>query len=351
MITYLFMMLISCFACFVEDKRKRGKKYQIFTFLLAFIPLFVVSGFRYMVGRDYLETYVYTFYKIANNIPNVRIDVGFYFLNKIIIFFEGSYQWIFILTSLIINYIIVKIIFKESTNKFMSMYIYICGTLYFFSMNGIRQTISLVLFYYSLKYIENKNLKKYFLINIIGMTFHNSAIIFLPLYFCLSKQYSLKKKLIFILCILMSVSILVPFLNNILLTTKYAMYINNSYYNPLEVINLSNVINMLLFILYEIFFSKNKQNVKYNIYSNIHFWGIIISIFVTKISLAMRIFIYFRYIEFLSVPYLISKIRIPKKEIAIIKVGVILFYFAYFIHGVFIENGNTVLPYKCIFFK
>ena len=351
MITYLFMMLVSCTACFLEDKRKKDKTYQIFTFLLAFLPLFVVSGFRYMVGRDYLETYVYTFYKIANNIPNVRIDVGFYFLNKIIIFFGGSYQWIFILTSLVINYIIVKIIFKESINKFMSMYIYICGTLYFFSMNGVRQTISLVLFYYSLKYIENRKIKKYFLINIIGMAFHNSAIIFLPLYFCLSRQYSFKKKLIFILCILMSASILVPILNNILLTTKYAMYINNSYYNPLEMINLSAIINMFLFILYEIFSSKNNQDVRYNMYSNIHFLGIIISIFVTKISLAMRIFIYFRYIEFLSVPYLICKIRVCKRKISLIEFGVILFYFVYFVHGVFIENGNTVLPYKCIFFK
>lgn len=131
--------------------------------------------------------------------------------------------------------------------------------------------------------------------------------------------------------------------------TKYYIYINNGAFNALSSLNLSSILNIIIFIAYEVFIpKKDKKDI---IYSNIHFIGIIISLFLTQIPLMLRIFMSFRYIEFLSVPNLIKKLGLKKFNKKVIQIFVYIFYFTYFIYGVYIMNGNTVLPYKTIFFK
>ena len=349
MVVYLVMLVLSCFGGWLSTKMKDSNG-KIFAFTLTFIPLFLVSGLRFEVGQDYTTTYVYTFERILNGYSNIRMDLGFFYLNKLVAFFSGSSQWIFVITSFIINYYICKSIFEKSSNKFLSIFIYICGTLFFFSLNGVRQAIAMSLFYYSLKYIEEKNLKKYFITNLVGFLFHNSAIIFFPLYFILNKRFKTTIKIAIIGIMIFISPLLLNYISRILLSTKYAMYITNGAYSPLEFINVSTVINILLFALYELYYRKQEKNdSRYNIYSNIHFIGILVSVFMTKISLVIRIFMYFRYIEFLSVPYLLSKIKMNKKLYYIVVIVVLITYFVYFIHGVYIENGNTVLPYHSIF--
>ena len=45
------------------------------------------------------------------------------------------------------------------------------------------------------------------------------------------------------------------------------------------------------------------------------------------------------------------EIQPKRKYKQLIELAVILLYLVYFIHGVLIENGNTVLPYRTIFNK
>ena len=111
------------------------------------------------------------------------------------------------------------------------------------------------------------------------------------------------------------------------------------------------VIGILIFVLYEIvIWMKKSDNNQAIIYSNIHFCGVIVSLLATSLPMMIRIFMSFRYLEFLSVPYLIE-IQPKRKYKQLIELAVILLYLVYFIHGVLIENGNTVLPYRTIFNK
>lgn len=228
----------------------------------------------------------------------------------------------------------------------LSTYIYICGTLYFFSMNGIRQTIAISLFCYSLKYIDEKNFKKYLLLNVLGVINHQSAILFIPLYFVLGKNIKFKVKMIIIVIVAFMANILMPFINELLLSTKYAMYLTNGAYSALETLNVSTLVNILLWILYCMVKCNDNKN---TIYSNIHFCGIIVTLFLLRIPLAMRIFMSFRYIEFLSVPNLIEKNVKNTNTKMFVGFLVMVVYFIYFIYGIFIKNGNTVLPYKTFF--
>lgn len=344
MLVYI-MMLIVCVACGFLHDRTNGKAKKVLSFI-AFFTLFIVSAIRYQVGTDYTNTYVRTYELVINHVKDIRCDIGFLWLNQILASLNFNVQWIFVITSLIINIFICKKIDKSSKSSIISYYIYICSMFYFFTMNGIRQAIIISLFYYSLDCIKERKMAKYMIINFIGFLFHSSAFIFFPLYFILNKKKKLSFKLILLLVIFLSSSIIMPYILNFLLTTKYAMYINNGAFSPLDSINLSSIINLTWFLAYELLL-KEKDD-EDTIYSNIHFLGIIISLFITSLPLALRIFMSFRYIEFISVPNLISKLKTNKLNKGIFTAFVLVFYFAYFIYGVGVQNGNDVLPYKTI---
>lgn len=350
MYVYIFLILICVASGYIYLKvNANDKKSQLIIMVIPFLALFMVSGFRYQVGTDYTNTYVYTFNQILFNVENVRIDFGFYLLNKIIIFFTDNSQWVFIITSFIMSYFVCRTVQEQSRLPWLSFLIYICGTFYFFSLNGIRQAIAIAIFYYSLKYLKEKNLKKYLLLNLIGFLFHNTAILFVLLYFVLDKMVKRKYKFILLIVIYFTMPFLLKYIYQILINTKYGMYITNGAYTTLATFNISSIINLLLFLAYETFLKeKEKEDV---IYSNCHFMGVIVSMFLTTIPLAIRLFIAFRYIEFLSVTNLICKIKINKKMKSVITLGVIILYIVYFIHGVYMENGNDVLPYQTVFFK
>lgn len=350
MFVYISLIVI-CTLCGYEldHNSKKGTKYKVFRFF-AFMSLFLVSGLRYKVGQDYSNTYVSTFYEILHGYQT-RADFGFALLNKIIIFFGGGAQWVFIICSFVISFAVCKSIDDADSNKALSYFIYICGTFFFFSLNGMRQSVAIALFYYSLKYVRNKHPLNYFIINGIGALFHTSGLIFLPLYFVIGKDFDRKKKIILLIILAIAVPSITAILSNFLLSTRYAMYISNGAYQALSALNLSSILNIFLWICYEYLIPE--KNGKDIIYSNVHYLGIISTIFLTSLPLMIRIFMMFRYVEFLSVPNLYKHIKIKFKigsnTRLLLKCCIYILYFIYFVYSVLIMNGNNVLPYHTIF--
>ena len=314
---------------------------------MTFFSLFIVSAIRYDVGKDYMDTYVFTYKKVINGANNIRMDIALMLFYRVMAFFKSSAQWIFVITSFIINWFIYKSIDDQSENCQISYWIYMCGMFYFFSMNGVRQALTISLFYYSLRYVREKNIKKYMFLNGLGCLFHTSAVIFLPLYFVLGKKIKFKFKMMLSLAVFLGGNILVPLISTFLLRTKYSMYLTNSAYSAQESFSFSMILNIVLFLLYE-WSMKKKEDDKSIIYSNIHFVGIIVTLFATSLPLVMRVFVSFRFIEFLSVPHLIN-IQPRRKYRQLINAAVLAIYFVYFIWGVYVKNGNAVLPYQTVF--
>lgn len=348
--TYIILLLICVSLAFIVDRLKTDKKnlqYGIIVFFIIAFALSLISAIRYNVGTDYSFTYVPTFNYIAQGAAQIRIDIGFYLLNQIIIWLTLNVQWVFIVTSFIINFLICASIYKQISYKALGIFIYICGTLYFFSMNGVRQTITMSIFYYSLTYVYQKRSKvKYFLLNLFGVTMHLAAVMFLPLYFFIHKRLRRRTYLLIILLLVILITPITNLVGNYLLSTKYSMYLTNGAYSSLTSFNLSSILNLLCFLGYLFYSKKNSKN---NVYLNIHFIGLVISLFLLRIPLVLRLFMSFRYIEFLSVPNLIADLNVTKRKRIIIITAVIIFYVIYLINGVYINNGNDVLPYRTIF--
>ncbi len=350
MFVYIVLVLCCSFNGYIMDKfSNRNCKNFKHLWYITFFLLFIVSALRFEVGRDYTDTYVLAYKKIVAGVKNVRMDIGLKIIYVLMAQIQANEQWIFIITSFLVNWFACKNIVEQSPNYKLSFWIYLCGTFYFFSMNGVRQSIAMMMFYYSFRFIKERNLKKYLIINGIGFLFHSSAVMFLPLYFVLDKKYKFKTKFFLILGMIFASNILLPIIISILMKTHYSMYLTNGYYTAQQTINLSMYLNIFFFLLYEWILKKNEVSSEYAIiYSNIHFGGVIVSLFATSLPLMIRIFMYFRFVEFLSVPQLMN-ISHKNRYRQIIEFIVVMFYLAYFIWGVLIKNGNTVLPYKTIF--
>lgn len=336
------LLLIFCTFCgfLISHTNKRDKK---IVFIILLFSLVSISALRYNVGKDFFD--YYNFYMNIDNLKSMNYEIGFYLINKVLHVIFKNPQFFFLFTSLIINFFVCKSIMSSKGSKAMGLYIYICGTFFFFSLNGVRQSIAIALFYYSLYFLKNNNFIKYFFINMIGALFHTSALVFLPLYFLLKKKINTKLKIIIILSTYFFSFVASKYIILLLSSTKYNFYLSKAGYFTLGSFNISSIINLILFLLYEFLITKkDKEDI---IYSNIHFFGIIVSIFLPILPLVNRFFVSFKYIEVLSVPNLMEKIKYGRFA----KIIVYSLYFLYFYNSLFNGNSNSVLPYISIFNK
>jgi hypothetical protein len=70
--------------------------------------------------------------------------------------------------------------------------LYYCFGGWNLEFNLMRNSKAILLFLFSLRYIEKKQIIKYIIVNALGVLFHATAIIVLPLYFILNKKISRK---------------------------------------------------------------------------------------------------------------------------------------------------------------
>ncbi|MCR4743341.1 MAG: EpsG family protein, partial [Treponema sp.] len=163
----------------------------VFIFFFLFSVVFL--GCRGFLAADWLN--YYPFFERSPVIPD-GIEVIRDFLNKsqfelghaistvICKSFVDNYLF-FQLVYFVIDLIILHYFFKEYCGKY-----YFLGWALFYVFNGfnleiiiIRNAKAMALFLLSIKYMNNRKFGKYLLLNIIGMFFHRSAILYIPLYF------------------------------------------------------------------------------------------------------------------------------------------------------------------------
>lgn len=76
--------------------------WKIWAFLSA-VPFFLVMAFRYDVGTDYFFTYQPYFAEMAagqHSIPD--IEIGYWLINRLVLFLSSCNVWVFALSALVI---------------------------------------------------------------------------------------------------------------------------------------------------------------------------------------------------------------------------------------------------------
>ncbi|MGE7760179.1 EpsG family protein [Peribacillus sp. NPDC097895] len=150
---------------------------------LAVICLVCVSGLRTNIGDTFNYKNIYIENDFTWEYISSQKDMGFGILQMLLKQFSDDPQILIFTTAMVTNVLIVMVLYKYSRLFELSTYVYITGGLHLVSMNGIRQVLAAAIIFTATKYLLNGNFVKYSLIVLIASTFHQSALILIPIYF------------------------------------------------------------------------------------------------------------------------------------------------------------------------
>lgn len=209
MILYLLIFFIPIIIYYSNEQQY---SYSV-KFLILYISLLCVFvGIADMLGGYDRYIYAELFDDVANNIHLDRTilrsgifqqypkELGYDFLNVLIGIITTN-RYIFILILTIIIYSLTFISFKRYMTNYPFALMVFMALMFFFTFTYLRQILGVSILWLSIKYLLNRKFWKFTLVVFIAFLFHNSAIIFLPVYFIPIKKFSMTQILtVMLLC-------------------------------------------------------------------------------------------------------------------------------------------------------
>ncbi len=141
-----------------------------------------VSACRVAIGHDYWN-YWLNFQLIAQD-RHVSSESGFNLFVKAMqfVFGEGNYKAIFGLFSLVTVFFFLRAIHDQAADYAFSLFLLLTNGYYFQSMNSIRYYLALAVALYAMKHVLRGEYGKFILWILVGMTFHKSILLVVPVY-------------------------------------------------------------------------------------------------------------------------------------------------------------------------
>ena len=159
--------------------------------MVSCVVLAFIAGFRdfyiWPDTIDYVRAFVYNtpsftdFQDTLNKVPYV--EKGFYYLSVLIKTFTDNPHLYLLVVSFVTFFFLYKDFRKYTPYPLLGLCIYIAR--FYFGRNfiQIRAGIAYAIILLAIRYVTERNWKKYFLIVCIAYFFHQSALIAIPLYF------------------------------------------------------------------------------------------------------------------------------------------------------------------------
>ena len=198
MIIYIILFFIPVILYFYcKDNKQASYK----PFLFFFISLAVFVGLGDMLGG--YDRYIYgdLFDNLADQLkigtPIILSDIyqiyntefGYIGFNWAIAHITSN-RYIFIFLYTICMYAIILYSFRKYAKNYPLASILFMALVFYFSFTYLRQMFAAAIIGLSIKYIIERKFLKYCAIIIAAFLFHNSAIIFFPMYFIADRKYS-----------------------------------------------------------------------------------------------------------------------------------------------------------------
>lgn len=198
MIIYIILFFIPIVLYFYyKDNNKKSYK----SFLLFFIVLALFVGLGDMLGG--YDRYIYgeLFDNLADQlrigIPTTSSRLYFAYhsefayvgLNWVIAHLTRN-RYIFIFLYTICMYAVILCNFRKYAKSYSLASVLFMAMVFFFSFTYLRQMFAAAIIGLSIKYIIERKFLKFCTILLVAFSFHNSAIVFFPMYFIANKKYS-----------------------------------------------------------------------------------------------------------------------------------------------------------------
>lgn len=322
----------------ISERKRIGESFFIFSLLL----LILFFGLRGYIGYDWYS-YKPNFDKMVTigellkgniQVLHSGYELGFQIYTSFIKTLTNNY-FIYNFINVSVDFIILYFVIKR-----FSKYP-ILSLLLFFSIYGvaleidmIRNAKSIMLFLLSIKYIEERKILNFGVLNILGILFHYSSIFYLPMYFILNAKWN-KKFILFLFILgniyyLSDIRIVMRIIKeyNTLLPTGIGAKLSG-YFSiiPLDFplgFSLYYFERVIIFLLCW-FVSDNLKNKKYgNIMLNSLYISIFFFLYLSEFSIvAMRFGLLFIYSYWFILPMLLE--IYPKLPIFIVAIAISLF--------------------------
>ena len=186
------MLVVLFFIFYIVAVAFEQKSYKNRTALLAVacFVLAIVAGIRDLTWADtgvYASSFMYNtpdlFHFSFSDRPYGYSEKGFYFIQVLVKTFVDNYEIFFIVVSLVTFYFLYKDFKQYSVYPLVGLCAYISRFYLGRHFMQIRAGLAYAILMLSIKYIYDKDWKRYFLVVFIAWTFHRSCIIAIPLYF------------------------------------------------------------------------------------------------------------------------------------------------------------------------
>lgn len=309
--------------------------------------LLLTFSLRVNVGTDY-KTYL-NFYKYPELMAKANVEKGYLILNLLCKKFNLNFVVLQFINLSIILFCFFQRIKQSSRIKWLSYLIFFFGGTFAASLNMTRQMIAASIFFYSIKYITSKKIKKYLFLIILSSFFHKSSLLLIPFYYI----FKIKQKLLYILLCLSFFSEIIIFkyfyyIIKIFLP-KYAKYFTN--HISRQIISYERVILffipiIIVIVLNEIYLGKQKQDLK--VYYNLILISQIFRVLAVILPSVLRLNYYFTIFEILFFPNFIFALKKQKVEYSNILLFFIVIFYLFLYYYLLKTNGHDILPYRSI---
>jgi hypothetical protein len=279
--------------------------------LLVILFYIVFFGLRGFVGYDTIM--YYSFFQNLDtisylNLHNQNFDLGFVIYASLIKTVFPNFHFL-VLISVIIDVYLLHLFFKEylPAKYYILGYIFFLGFYgYIYEIEQMRNIKSLLLFLLSIRHIENRNFLRFLILNLIGLTFHWSSFVFIPLYFFIHKKpFSLK--IFFILFVignlvfLFKISYIKPllgFIADLIGGTprwKIHTYLNSDIYAVAYGFSFGYVERIFTACIVMLYYNKlinldDNQKVKMHIFLNAYVFFILINLYFSEMLIVIERF-------------------------------------------------------------
>lgn len=335
MIYILYCILIILLA-YLGGKPSRAS--LLFRIMAAILYICIVGFRHYSVGVD-SERYMEMYYSIPSQ--NYQwIEIGFDKLVRLLYDAGFSYTGLF-LACIILTTIPMFCVLEKSRQYTFSailLYIFTLSTV----TNGMRQCISVALFFGSTLFILSRKKVLFFICISLALLFHYSSIILLPLYFIANRRfhrdiYIFLYAISFIFCFFDINSLIRPFL--FLLGNFGLDYSENYEYYAYNFGSLSllgflynTIVNCFIFYM----MMRSNSHKKYPMLTNFVSLSFVLKNFAFNMPIMGRIILYFSWFEYLLIPLLVHELfrtKILQRQVSWIIIALLAIGFVHNLTG------------------
>lgn len=345
---FSFLLLGGAVDVFGKNERK---KHMLFVFSIILLIGFL--GLRGFIGWDW-----WAYYPSYNNLPGgFNYEIGYEIWSNIFYKMGLSYHHFTFINTVVDILILAYVLKKYSKYPIFSMFLFLAVQGLSFEVDLLRNAKAVLLFIISIQFIKERKLIPFLILNILGMTFHMSSVIYLPMYFILNRNYS--RKIILPLIILGNIYYLfdtklfihiLEYMSSVLPAavggkiTSYLSIIPQNYKLPIGTLYFERLVTfiMVFFFLHKEKGSREKENQYSLIMENSFYIFYLIFLFTSEFFIAStRIGILFIYANWFLWGDIIENLRNTKIKVAVFLIAVLIGGNRIYNHFDF--NGNKIL--------